>query len=228
MTEPDVAITDFVLTAQCGAFAYWLSKMPVPRPRLQSLCVQFFAVVGLASLIGGAVHGYFNDEATWEYQILWRLGLVILGAGSYLSWRIGAELVFRGAGRLLFRLLALADLLCYSAFALFWDQHFLFAILNYLPATLFLLLAFVVTIGTGPSRAGWYGASSVLVTLAAAAVQMLQIAPHPTYFNHNAIYHLLQAVALTLLLVAFRGLVRQEEDVVVTQSAAEEPTIESA
>lgn len=227
MTEPDVAITDFVLTAQCGAFAYWLSRMPAERRSLKSLCVQFFAVVGLASLVGGTVHGYFNDESTWEYQILWRLGLVILGAGSYLSWRIGAELVFRSAGRVLFSRLALADLLFYTAFALFWDQHFLYAILNYLPATLFLLLAFVVTIRTGPSRAGWYGASSVVVTLAAAAVQMLEIAPHPTYFNHNAIYHLLQAVGLALLLVAFRGVIRREETDVVRKEF-ELPISESA
>jgi len=54
-------------------------------------------------------------------------------------------------------------------------------------------------------------AISLLATLIAAAIQQLQIAMHPTYFNHNAIYHLLQAVALALLLVAFRGLIRQEE-----------------
>ncbi|MGI8979336.1 MAG: DUF6962 family protein [Pirellulaceae bacterium] len=212
MTEPDVALTDFLLTAQCGAFSYWLSRMPAPRRRrLQSLCVQFFAVVGLASLVGGAVHGYFHDESTRGFQILWRLGLVILGAGSYFSWLIGAELLFRDAGRKLFGRIALAGLLLYAAYVLFWDQHFLFAILNYLPATLFLFVAFVLQIRTGPRRAALYGASSVLVTLAAAAAQMLHIAPHPTYLNHNAVYHLLQAVALVLLLVAFRGFIGQVE-----------------
>src|SRR5436190_1461294 len=132
MTEPDVAVTDFVLTAQCGAFAWWLSRMPASRRRLQSLCVQFFAVVGAASFVGGAVHGYFNDESTWGFQIFWRLGLVILGAGSYFSWRIGAELLFRGSGRELFSRIAIAGLIFYTAYVLFWDQHFLFAILNYL------------------------------------------------------------------------------------------------
>jgi hypothetical protein len=214
MTEPDVAITDFVLTAQCGAFSYWLSKMSVPRPRLQALCVHFFAVIGAASFVGGAVHGYFNDESTLGFQIFWRLGLVILGASSYYSWRIGAELLFRESARELAGRIALVGFLSYTAFAVFWDQRFLFAILNYLPATLFLLLAFVATVRNGPRRAGWYGAASVLTTLAAAAVQMLHIAPHPTYFNHNAIYHLLQAIALGLLLVCFRGLIRQEEAVI--------------
>jgi len=30
----------------------------------------------------------------------------------------------------------------------------------------------------------------------AAAVQQARIALHPNYFNHNALYHLLQAIAL--------------------------------
>ncbi len=40
-----------------------------------------------------------------------------------------------------------------------------------------------------------------------AAIQRLEIGIHPTYFNHNALYHLLQAVGLVLLLIAFRGLI---------------------
>ncbi len=211
MTEPDVALTDFLLTAQCGVFSYYLSRIQSHRRRLQNLCVQFFAVVGLASLTGGAVHGYFHEESTWEFQILWRLGLVVLGAGSYFSWLIGAELLLRGAGRKRIGRFALGCLLLYSGYVLFWDQRFLFAILNYLPATFFLFLAFLLQIRTGHKQSALFGAFSVLVTLVAAAVQQLEIAPHPTYFNHNALYHLLQAVALALLLLAFRGLVRQEE-----------------
>jgi hypothetical protein len=211
MTEPDVALTDFLLTAQCGVFAYSLSRIPTHHSRLKSLCIWFFAVVGLASLIGGTVHGYFHDESTWQFQVLWRLGLLVLGAGSYFSWLIGAELLLRGEGRKHIGRLALAGLLLYSVWVLFWDQRFMFAILNYLPATFFLLLAFLLQIRTGDRRSALFGTSSVLATLIAAAIQQLQIAMHPTYFNHNAIYHLLQAIALALLLVAFRGLIRQEE-----------------
>lgn len=211
MTEPDVALTDFLLTAQCGVFAYSLSRIQSHRPRLQRLCVWFFAVVGLASLIGGTVHGYYHEESSWEFQILWRLGLVVLGTGSYFSWLIGAELLLQGSGQKYIGQCALACLLLYSTFVLFWDQHFMFAILNYLPATFFLLLAFLLQIRTGDKRSALFGSSSVLTTLVAAAIQQLQIALHPTYFNHNALYHLLQAVALALLLVAFRGLIRQQE-----------------
>ena len=152
MTEPDVALTDFLLTAQCGAFSYSLSRLPAVRGRLQNLCVQLFAVVGIASFIGGAVHGYFNDEATWGFQIFWRAGLVILGAGSYFSWLIGAELIWRGAGPQWIGPFALAYLLGYSAYVVCWDQHFMFAILNYLPATFFLFFSFLLQIRRGERR----------------------------------------------------------------------------
>jgi hypothetical protein len=220
MTEPDVALTDFLLTAQCGIFAYSLSRMPSHHPRLKSLCIRFFAVVGLASLIGGTVHGYFHDESTWEFQIFWRLGLVILGAGSYFSWLIGAELLLRREGRKHIGRIALACLFLYSAYVLFWDQRFMFAILNYLPATFFLFVAFLLQIRTGDKRSALFGASSVLMTLVAAVIQQLQIALHPTYFNHNAIYHLVQAVALTLLLVAFRGLIAHQPEAETNEIAA--------
>jgi hypothetical protein len=211
MTEPDVALTDFLLTAQCGVFSFSLSRPRAVRGRLQSLCVQLFAAVGIASLIGGAVHGYFNDEATREFQVLWRAGLVVLGAGSYFSWLIGAELIWRGVGRKWIGLFAQAGLLGYSAFVLFWDQRFMFAILNYLPATFFLLLSFLLQIRRGEQRHGLFGAGSVVVTLAAAAIQQLGIAIHPVYCNHNALYHLLQAAGLVLLMFAFRGLIMRDE-----------------
>ena len=50
----------------------------------------------------------------------------------------------------------------------------------------------------------------MVVTLVAAAIQQLEIGIHPTYFNHNALYHLLQAVGLVLLMIAFRGLIMGE------------------
>ena len=116
----------------------------------------------------------------------------------------------RGAGRQRIRLFALAYLLGYSAYVVFWDQRFMFAILNYLPATFFLFLSFLRQIRLGEKRPGLFGAASVVLTLVAAAIQQLQIAIHPIYFNQNALYHLLQAAALALLMVAFRGLMAQE------------------
>lgn len=43
------------------------------------------------------------------------------------------------------------------------------------------------------------------LTFVAAAVQQAGVALHPTYFDHNALYHLVQAVALWLFFLGFRS-----------------------
>ena len=75
-----------------------------------------------------------------------------------------------------------------------------------LPAAAFLLAGFLRA--AVRERASWarLGACGLALSFAAAAIQQLRIALHPVYFNHNALYHLVQAVALALLFIAFRGL----------------------
>ena len=45
----------------------------------------------------------------------------------------------------------------------------------------------------------------MVLTLVAAVVQQRKISLHPVYFNHNAFYHAIQAVALVLIYVGARG-----------------------
>jgi hypothetical protein len=44
----------------------------------------------------------------------------------------------------------------------------------------------------------------VLVSVAAAGLQQAGIGIHPAYFDHNAVYHVLQGIALVLLYLGFR------------------------
>ena len=87
----------------------------------------------------------------------------------------------------------------YTLVVLFITDAFAAAITNYLPATLFLLAAFFVAYrGTGSMPLA-LGLGGLVLTVMAAGVQQARIALHPTYFNHNALYHLLQAIALFLI-----------------------------
>jgi hypothetical protein len=52
------------------------------------------------------------------------------------------------------------------------------------------------------------GIAGVALTFVAAAVQHGRIGLHPRYFNHNALYHLIQAFALLLIFLAARGLLK--------------------
>jgi len=54
----------------------------------------------------------------------------------------------------------------------------------------------------GPLRAGMAG---LLLTFIASGAQQAGIDLHPRYFNHNALYHLLQAVAMWLVYVSARA-----------------------
>ena len=53
------------------------------------------------------------------------------------------------------------------------------------------------------------GIVGIAATVVAAAVQQLRVAVHPRYFNHNALYHVTQAIALFLILRAAQLLIRQ-------------------
>jgi hypothetical protein len=91
------------------------------------------------------------------------------------------------------------------------NDSFGIAIAHYLPATLFLLFAFALLYGRGRRSAMLAGVIGMVLTLVAAYVQQRRIAVHPVYFNHNALYHLVQAIALALLFMASRGLLAPRE-----------------
>ena len=49
-------------------------------------------------------------------------------------------------------------------------------------------------------------AGGLSLTLVAAVLQQLQVALHPDYFNHNAVFHVVQAVAMLLFFLGGRSL----------------------
>jgi hypothetical protein len=51
-----------------------------------------------------------------------------------------------------------------------------------------------------------FGVLGVLLTLVASLAQQARIDVHPRYFDHNALYHVLEAVALLFLWYAARSL----------------------
>ena len=57
MLEPDVTITDFILAVQCLCFAVLIYRKSDNIPWLL-----LFGSLGIASLIGGVVHGFLCDE----------------------------------------------------------------------------------------------------------------------------------------------------------------------
>jgi hypothetical protein len=210
MTEPDVALTDYGLAIECAVFAFLLYDGNRNTP-LRLWFILFFASTGVAALLGGTVHGFFPDAGSAGYRLLWPSTLIAVGVTATAAWMIGARLGFSGKTAAYIRVFAVCDLAVYSLLVLFFTRSFALVVINYLPPAVFLLIVFFKLYRqekTADLLAGVYG---LLLTFVAAGVQAGGFTVHPVYLSHNALYHVIQAVALFLIFRAARSLSKNAE-----------------
>jgi len=207
MTEPDVTLTDYALAVECLIFAVILHRNKSRYVRLGRWFTLFFASICAASLFGGTVHGFFLEVDSLGHAILWPASLLAVGLTAMAAWAIGAELLFSDRISRLFALAAFAEFLAYAFVVLILTASFRIAVFNYLPAALFLLIAFTAVYRREKNRSFLVAACGLVLTFAAALFQQFELGIHPVYFNHNAVYHVIQAVALLLIFLGGRRLV---------------------
>jgi hypothetical protein len=206
LTEPDVALTDYGVTLECAMLTGLLFRREPARRGLRNLFALLFASAGVAALAGGTVHGFFLRESALG-AILWRIVLLAVGLTALAGWSIGGRLLFPERTARLVEVLAAVECAAYTFVVLAIDQSFWIAIANYAPSVLFVAFSFLVAYrrhGEGPLLAGLVG---LLLMIAGAIVQRLRVAVHPAYFNHNALFHVIQMAAFLLVFVAGRHLV---------------------
>ncbi len=97
----------------------------------------------------------------------------------------------------------------YFLFVLFVDFRFLVSIVFTLPPLIALLCLFIKLSVQRQSQAAVIGSIAILLMFLALVLQQMHIGLHPIYFNYNALYHLIQGIALALLFTDFRQLVKQ-------------------
>lgn len=204
MTDPDVTLTDYGLAILCAVFVWrlWRGRgLGLPGPWL----TLFFAATGVAALLGGTVHGFFALEGTAQNDVLWSATLIAIGVAAFAAWGLGARLVLRdGLARGLIGLTALV-LTGYVGLVLAGYREFRVAVLHYVPATVFLLLAVLVAHRRRPGSGFRLAAAGLALSFIAAILQQLGIGLHPVWLDHNALYHVIEAGALVLL---FAGMTR--------------------
>lgn len=189
MLEPDVTLTDYFLSLICAVFAWWSWRRRADACRWY---VVFFISLSLASLLGGTVHG-FVPAGPWS-EWLWCGVLLSLGGTAVAMWGITTDLGCSPAvARVVMGVVALLAVV-YVSVVVSGMREFWITIVAYLPAAIGMLVVYV----RHRRRAGswWWGISGVVLTFVAAGVQVGQVALHPVWFNHNALYHLIQAIAL--------------------------------
>lgn len=207
MTEPDVVITDYLLTLESLTFAILLYGQTDRGAGVQSPLIFFFIMTGVASWLGGTVHGFFVTDPGVLGRWLWKMVLLALGLAASSIWLTAAHLMLQPDTEQIVFLAVAVEWLVYALIVVFITDAFWIAVVNYLPATLFLIAAFALEYRANPQSAMRLGLIGLGLTLVAAVIQRLKIALHRTYFNHNALYHLVQGVALFLIFVSARFLV---------------------
>ena len=206
MTEPAVTLTDYAIAIECAVFVFALARLDAREVELRFWFIVFFVSIGVASALGGTVHGFFLPATSSGRAILWPATLLSILVASAAAWTIGAILQLDRRRAILVRRLALAQLAIFSLVVLFVTSRFYVAILAYLPSAVFLLYALIAAFRRRPRRPIQWGILGLSLTLGGAAVQQLRIGVHPVYFNHNAVYHVIQIVAFWMIFVAAKSI----------------------
>jgi len=202
--DPDVVFTDLglaVLAAWLGR-RLWTVSSQGTRPRAGAVLL---AGLASAALWGAIFHAFFPaDTAT---------------PAGYAAWvPVVLSIVVAASAMLVLALRTLIPLLPprvrvslvtvyaagFLAAALLGDQSFGTIVRFYLPALILLLIGAGWRAIRGPG-AGWaLIALGLIISVGAALLQQAAVSVHPVYFDHNAVYHVVQGFAIVVLYLGFR------------------------
>jgi Family of unknown function (DUF6962) len=206
LTEVDVALTDYAVTLECVLLTGLLFRRGPVRRQMRRPFALLFASAAIGALAGGTVHGFFLEEDSPAGAVLWRIAMLAVGFTALACWSIGGRLLFAEGTARVIEAVAAFEWIVYAVVVVAIDHRFWIAVANYVPSVVFLTGSFLVAYRRrrqGPILAGLVG---MVLTLAAAIVQRLRIGLHPAYFNHNALYHVIQMIAFVLVYQASRHL----------------------
>jgi hypothetical protein len=205
--EPDVALTDFGLALLGGYFGWRLSRSLRKGGEEDTLPKAGFVImVGLASaaFFGAVFHAFFPDKAaSAPGQLAWApVVLSIVAVAATLLWLALSVLVPR-LSPVVTRGLLVLYCAAFAGTALLIDHSFTGIVRFYGPVLILMLVAAVIRAARTRSTAWALIAGGFAISIVAALLQQAGVSIHPRYFNHNAVYHVVQGVALVLLYYGF-------------------------
>ena len=198
--EPATLITDYLLAVLALVLAILLGRRSPPVARARHWFTWALALIGLSAAIGGSYHGFapnFGEPASGIWWWFTLLTLMLVSAA--LAHSLTLELT-SGSGQPFVRAAILFKLVSFAAFAVN-KPLFLVAIVDYGITLLAWLVAALA--GHRPWKRDML--TAIALSGIAAAVQQLQLAPSHV-FNHNDLYHVIQAFALMAFYRAGRRL----------------------
>lgn len=197
--DPDVVLTDLGLAFLGGYLAWRLWSAPGQRMMLRCGSVLMGGLAS-AALWGAIFHGFFPaGTATLAGFLTWvpvTLSIVV-AASAMLD--LGLRLLLPVLPRRLHVITLVAYAVSFTVVVLFVRESFGSIVYFYSPALLLLLVA-AGRQGFVRQSPGWTViAAGLMVSAIAAVLQQSRVSIHPVYFDHNAVYHLVQALALIFI-----------------------------
>ena len=199
ITEPATLLTDYLLAAFTAVLGGCLLARSSSAPARLWAAAFFATAVG--GLTGGTFHGFRTSLGEPAAGVLWLVTMYAIGAASCAMLVAVVTATLRGAtARRWLVLAAWAKLAIYLAWVTM-DPEFRFAIYDYGVSMATMVILEVVAPGRGVSRSGRWIVAGIMVSVVAAMVQQSGWDLHQ-HFNHNDLFHVIQAGAVWLL---YRG-----------------------
>ena len=209
ITEPATLITDYLLAMFTGVLGRRLGRAArtadwsgfIQAARLQNWWSVAFMATAVAGAAGGTVHGFRRAMARSLTDLLWLVTLESLVVAAFAV--VGAAIVLAGWGQTTRFVATFAAAVAFGGYGLWLVKNpvFLSAIAAYGAAFAVLV---VVRLNVRPlGGGGWLLLAGVALSLVAAAIQQSGVSIH-RHFNHNDLYHVVQAVAVWLFYLAAR------------------------
>lgn len=188
--EPATLLTDYLLAALAGGLARRLQKHTSPANRAARWWSRALALTAASAFIGGSYHGFASDLSTSVANAWWISTLLVIGLlSAAMEMSLIHELAdadrpgsWRGLVALKLGVFAAAVLV---------HPQFVVAIIDY--GLTMLAWAAAATI----VRRTWWGwmLAAIGLSFLASVVQQMSWSVS-THFNHNDLYHVIQAVAI--------------------------------
>ena len=202
--DPDVVFTDLGLAILAGWLGWrlWTRTGPGTLPRAG---VVLLGGLASAAFWGAIFHAFFPaNTTTLSGFIAWipvSLSILVVGATLLeLSLRLLVPRLAPPVRRSLVAVYAAA----FATVVLLVDESFSSIVRFYVPPLVLFLAAALRQAIRGASAAWTLIAVAFSISAGAALIQQAEVSIHPVYFDHNAVYHVVQAVAVVLLYLGFQ------------------------
>jgi len=188
------SITNFILACEM----FFLAGLLVQKPKVRFSAAWFWSgmmvLLGLAALIGGIDHGFFEQSGLSRY-VIQRLNWLVLGMMTFFLLMTIATQFFSRQVQRFFLIFGIIQFTA-DAVAVLLIDSFLDVILNYAPVMLLLLIMNIIDLKNGAGS--WSMIVGILILFAASAIQMSGMDVFSP-LDHNGVYHLVSMVGILFL-----------------------------